>query len=432
MGAHRRGAGPHQRRPPGRGDPLTPISVEAYLGGILAAVRPLEPSERALADSLGLVLTEAVISSVDLPGFDNSAMDGYAVVASDVAGASADAPVRLPVLGDVAAGDTTAYDLGAGSCRRIMTGAPVPAGADAVVPVELTDGGVDAVQVREPVAAGNAIRRAGEDVRAGDLVLPAGTRLLPHHVAAASAAGAATVRVRPAPRVAVITTGDELVPVGEPLQYGQIHDSNGPMLRAAVLASGAVCAAVVHVGDRDAEPLADVVLRLAEQADAVVTSGGISAGAYEPVKDAFSSGADVRFETVAMQPGKPQAFGLVGERGVPLFGLPGNPVSSLVSFETFVAPALRVMAGRAGGPAGLRATVTRGWRSPANKLQVARVVLTRSGDDWCVEPSGAQGSHILGGLACANAVALVPPDVTQVREGDRMDVRLLPGEELPA
>nr|WP_197275188.1 gephyrin-like molybdotransferase Glp [Luteipulveratus halotolerans] len=410
---------------------MSPISVEQHLSRVVGTVRPLDPLRVATIDALGLVLTAPVRSAVDLPGFDNSAMDGYAVVAADLAGATPDAPVALPVLGDIPAGDTERHTLTAGSCWRIMTGAPVPEGADAVVQVELTDAGVQRVQVRAEVAVGTAVRRAGEDVRKGDLVLDAGVRLLPHHIAACVAAGAADVEVRPAPRVAVITTGDELVPVGAPLRHGQIHDSNGPMLAAAVRACGAVVASLVHVGDRDDESLADVVRRVAGDADAIVTSGGISAGAYEPVKEAFASGDAVRFDSVAMQPGKPQGFGLVGD-GVPLFALPGNPVSSLVSFETFVVPALRCMAGRDQARVSWRASVTRGWRSPAGRVQLARVLLTRSAGGWQVEPSGAQGSHILGGLAAANAIAVIAADVDVVREGDEVDVHLLPGEEIPS
>ena len=394
-------------------------------------MRPLDPVRLATPDALGLVLTTPVRSGLDLPGFDNSAMDGYAVVAADLTAASAETPVELPVLGDVPAGDTEPHTLTAGSCWRIMTGAPVPSGADAVVQVELTDGGEQRVRVHAAVDAGTAIRLAGEDVRSGDLVLDAGTRLLPHHLAACVAAGAAAVDVRPAPRVAVITTGDELVPVGQPLQHGQIHDSNGPMLAASVRAAGAVVSAVVHVGDRDYESLADVVRRVAADADAVITSGGISAGAYEPVKEAYAGGDAVRFDKVAMQPGKPQGFGLVGD-GVPLFALPGNPVSSLLSFETFVLPALRRMAGRDEPRVSLRAKVTRGWRSPDGRVQLTRVVLSRSADGWQVEPSGAQGSHVLGGLAAANAIAVIAAEVVDVREGDEVEVHLMPGEEIPA
>ncbi|WP_281177336.1 gephyrin-like molybdotransferase Glp [Luteipulveratus mongoliensis] len=408
------------------------MSLEQHRDRILSAVRPLAPTSIAVGESLGLVLAESVVGLVDLPGFTNSAMDGYAVVAADLVDAAEDSPVQLPVLGDIPAGDIEPHDLAAGSCWRIMTGAPLPAGADAVVPVEQTDGRTDEVAIRVSPHPGAAVRNVGEDVAAGDRVLESGVRLLPHHVAVCAAAGVASVDVIPAPRVAVITTGDELVPVGTPLLHGQIHDSNGPMLAAAVRAAGATCVEVLHVGDRDDESLADVVHRIAAEVDAIVTSGGISAGAYEPVKEAFAGGGAVQFDKVAMQPGKPQGFGVVGERGVPLFALPGNPVSSLVSFEVFVVPALLRMAGRSGDRISVRAKAVRGWRSPPGRVQVARVVLSHGDEGWVVSPSGGQGSHILGGLAVANALALVPAEVVEVGQGDVVEVHLLPGEELPS
>ncbi|CAG7574306.1 molybdopterin molybdotransferase [Barrientosiimonas humi] len=401
------------------------VPLEEHRAAILRAVRPLPAREVAAVDALGLVLAEPVASRLDLPSFTNSAMDGYAVVAADLA----EVPASLPVRGDIRAGATGEQRMAAGECWRIMTGAPVPAGADAIVPVELTDGGTTQVQVREQVEPGNAVRHQGEDLRVGDPLVPAGSLLLAHHLSAIVAAGVETVQAVPRPRLAVLTTGDELVPPGQPLAPGQIVDSNGPMLRALALCADVEVVAVEHV--RDDDDLGAVVDRLAESADAVVTSGGVSAGAYEPVKDAYAGGDAVRFVSVAMQPGKPQGFGLVGGRGVPLFALPGNPVSSLVSFQEFVLPALRKLAGRSPELPVLHARVVDGWRSPAGRLQLARVRLARRDGELQVSASGGAGSHILGGLASAQAIAYVPAEQTRVEPGEVLAVRMLPGEIVP-
>lgn len=389
-------------------------SVDEHLARVLETVRPLAPIEVELERALGTVLAEDVTSPVPLPPFDNSAMDGYAVRAADVA----EVPVVLPVIDDVAAGDGSVYAVGPGMVTRIMTGAPVPAGADAVVPVEWTDGGTARVTIRQAAPVGNAIRRAGEDVRAGDVVLTAGTPLGPPQIGILAGVGRRRVRVRPRPRVVVMATGAELVDPGTPLGHGQIWDSNSFMLTAAVREAGAEGFRAATVSD-DPRAFLDQLEAQLLRADVVITSGGVSMGAYEPVKEALAPLGTVVFERVAMQPGMPQGFGVVGEEAVPLFALPGNPVSSYVSFVLFVRPALRKMAGLPTGPAAtVTATTTAALRSPKGKRSFLRGVL--SGDE--VTPVRGQGSHQLAALASANVFVVVPEDVTEVPEGAKVEV----------
>ena len=387
-------------------------SVEDHRRHLIDQVEPLATRRIPVLapELLGSVLAADVVARAALPGFDNSAMDGYAVRAADVAAA----PVTLPVEGDIPAGDTRRTVLQPGTAWRIMTGAPMPAGADSVVQVELTDGGIRQVRIERSVAVGTAVRKRGGDVQQGDVVALAGTLVAPWHVPAIVSAGHADVDVVPRPRVGVVTTGDELLPAGSDLAYGQVIDSNGPMLASMVAAHGFTLGPVRTVGDEGPQTRA-ALLALAGEVDAIVTSGGVSAGAFEPLKLAFAD--DFEFTQVAMQPGKPQGFGMLGD--VPVFCLPGNPVSSLVSFEVFVAPALRTMAGRLDAAPSVRATVQTGWTSPNGRAQFARVVLDR---ERRIVSSGGQASHIMGGLAAANALAFVPAEVTQVHEGDVLQV----------
>src|SRR5690606_6175120 len=306
-------------------------SVDAHLADILATVRPLAPLELDLEQALGATLAEEVTSPVPLPPFANSAMDGYAVRASDIA----EVPVTLPVIDDVAAGADDLRAVGPGHAVRIMTGGPMPAGADTVVPVELTDGGTVSVRIDETVPPGSNVRMAGEDVQAGAVVLEPGTLIGPAQLGIIAGVGRRTVLARPRPRVVVLATGAELVEPGLPLGYGQIWDSNSFTLTAAARAAGADGFRAPTVGDDPATFLERLDAQLA-RADAIVTSGGVSMGAYEPVKEALAPLGTVRFEKVAMQPGMPQGFGTVGDDQVPVFALPGNPVSSFVSFTLFV------------------------------------------------------------------------------------------------
>lgn len=404
--------------------------VDRHLADILAAVRPLPPIRLGLLEAVGGVLADPVTATAPVPGFDNSAMDGYAVCADDLAGASDAEPVRLTVVADIAAGDGGVNAIRPGMCARIMTGAPLPAGADAVVPVEVTDGGVAHVAVRRPVERGGYVRRAGEDVRAGDEVLPAGTALGAAEIAAAAALGIDGVRVRPRPRVVVISTGAELVEPGRTLGPGQIYDSNGYMLTAAVAEVGGVGYRTEAVTD-DPELVRDTIDDQLVRADAIITTGGVSMGVYDVVKEVLSRLGTVRFEKVAMQPGKPQGFGTVGDDDTPIFTLPGNPVSSYVSFQLFVRPALRAMRGLPPDPLPtVRATLTAGLRSPAGKRQFARARITRDdGGRYLAAPATGQGSHHLAALARSNALIVVPEWIARADSGDQVEVLELPSAE---
>ncbi|MBB5774954.1 molybdotransferase-like divisome protein Glp [Nonomuraea jabiensis] len=390
-------------------------SVDEHLAEILATVRPLAPLELELEQALGATLAEEVVSPVPLPPFDNSAMDGYAVRAADIS----DVPVTLPVTDDVAAGSQELRAIGPGHAIRIMTGAPMPAGADAVVPVEWTDGGTVTVQISRPVSAGNAIRRAGEDVQAGEVVLKPGTVIGPSQLGIIAGVGRRRIWARPRPRVVVISTGAELVEPGAPLAPGQIWDSNSFTLTAAVREAGGEGFRAGSVGD-DPGVLLDRLDTHLMRADAIITSGGVSMGAYEPVKEALSPLGTVRFEKVAMQPGMPQGFGVLGEDQVPIFALPGNPVSSFVSFMLFVRPALDKMRGLpADLPESVTARLTGPVRSPAGRRSFLRGVLA---SDGTVSPAHGQGSHQLAALASANALIVVAEDVTELPEGATVEV----------
>ena len=400
-------------------------SVDTYLAAALTAIRPLSPRQLSLADADGAVLAGDVTAQWPLPPFDNSAMDGYAVLAGDVETATAGAPVILPVSGEVAAGDTGRRDLAAGSCIKIMTGALLPAGADAVVPVELTDGGTQRVAISRAVAAGDSIRRAGGDARPGDLLLPAGTRLGPVQLGLLAASGHGSVGARPRPRVTVISAGNELAQPGQPLAPGQIWESNSWMLAAAARQAG--CDARRHpVVKDDRDGLLAAVRNAIAGADLLITSGGVSMGGeHDVVKAALSGLGTVSFRKVAMQPGMPQGFGLVGAAGTPIFTLPGNPVSAFVSFWIFVAPALRVLQDLSPKrPTPLHAVLTAPLRSPPDKRSFLRGVLDH--DAGTVAPVSGQSSHQLAALARANALIIVPERVTGLAPGDAVDVLELP------
>jgi molybdopterin molybdotransferase len=398
--------------------------VETHLAGVLAAIRPLQPARLGLAEAEGAVLAEPATAAGSLPPFDNASMDGYAVHASDVAAASADAPVTLPVADQVPAGDSRALTVAPGTCARIMTGALLPGGADAVVPVEWTSGDGERVRFSQPVPKGNAIRRRGDDVTVGAELLPAGTRLGPAQIALLAASGHGSALVRAAPRVAVIGTGNELSEPGSPLQPGQIWDSNGYMLAAAVRQAGGV--AVRHrVGD-DPRVVLAVIEEQSAGADLLITSGGVSMGGeHDVVKAALSGHAAVTFRKVAMQPGMPQGVGVVGGSRTPILTLPGNPVSAFVSFCLFARPALDALRGLPPGELPrTRATLTAPVRSPEGKRSYLRGVLdARTGT---VAPLTGQGSHQLGALALANALIVVPEPVVSMEAGEAADVMSLP------
>jgi molybdopterin molybdotransferase len=384
----------------------------------LIAARPATAAD--LRDAEGLVLAADVTAALSLPVFDNSAMDGYAVRADEVASATPESPVKLPVAEDIPAGRIDLPVLGPGSAHRIMTGAPIPAGATAIVPVEATDGRTDVVTITEPSPAGRHIRRAGEDVAAGTTVLRAGQVLTPAAIGLAAALGLNQLAVIPRQRVLVISTGSELVSPGAALRPGQIYESNSVMLAAAIREAGAEVVAAVTTSD-DVEQFTAVLDQYAAESDLIITSGGVSAGAYEVVKDAFGRAGDrgVEFVKVAMQPGMPQGTGRVA--GTPIVTVPGNPVSALVSFEVFIRPALRSAMGL---PAPHRprrsAALTETLTAPAGKRQFRRGVFDATTNT--VASHGPAGSHHVRYLASANCLIDIPADATEVAAGTQVQV----------
>jgi molybdopterin molybdotransferase len=408
-------------------------SVDSYLAEVLAVIRPLPPSELALQDADGAVLVGDVTAAWPLPSFDNSAMDGYAVLAADVAAAGPGHPVMLPVRGEVAAGDTGRRDLVPGTCIKIMTGALLPSGADAVVPVEWTDGGTAAdiaggpghVTISQAAGPGHAVRRSGGDAAPGDVLLTAGTRLGPVQLGLLAAAGRSTVSARPRPRVTVISTGNELAEPGQPVTPGRIWESNSYMLAAAARQAGFAASRNPIVPDRKDAILAAIEDALADS-DLVVTTGGVSMGGeHDVVKAALSDLGTVTFRKVAMQPGMPQGFGMIGADRTPIFTLPGNPVSAYVSFQIFVRPAASVLQDRRPeGLPGIRAVLTAPARSPRDRRSFLRGNL--DAEDGTVTPVSGQASHQLASLARANALIIVPEPVTEMPAGSEVDVLVLP------
>ena len=388
---------------------------------IVAEMIRARPAETvSLSGALGLVLAADVVAPLSLPVFDNSAMDGYAVRAQDISGATPERQVVLPVAADIPAGRTDELALAPGTAHRIMTGAPLPFGATAIVPVEATDGGVESVAIRADAAPGKHIRRAGEDVAAGTTVLRAGQPVTPAALGLVAALGLGELSVIPRQRVLVVSTGSELVSPGGALRPGQIYESNAVMLAAAVRDAGAVVVGTETAGDDVAE-FAGILNRYSGAADLIITSGGVSAGAYEVVKDAFGRGGDggVEFVKVAMQPGMPQGVGHVS--GTPIVTLPGNPVSALVSFEVFIRPALRMAMGLADPFRPRRdAVLTESLSSPGGKRQFRRAILDR--EAGTVVSYGPPASHHLRWLATANALLDIPEEVVEVAAGTRLQV----------
>ncbi|MBH0116504.1 molybdopterin molybdotransferase MoeA [Salinibacterium sp. NG253] len=428
------------------------ISIEQHLASILTTTATLPAITVPIAQALHRTLAADVRAAADVPGFDNSAMDGYALRRADAATATAETPAALTVVADLPAGSAENPRLQPGEAARIMTGAPVPDDADCIVPIEDTDEGTATVLIyRAPVEAA-FIRPRGTDVHAGDAVLPAGRVLGARDLAAAAASGVSTLSVHPAPRVGVLSTGSELRQPGEPLARGQIHDSNSLLLEALITECGGIPVLLGSVPDDD-DALRAILDTHAPDVDAIITSGGVSVGAYDVVK-AVLAPLGIWFGPVRMQPGKPQGVGRfpVGnasaaadgssdsstattatatapDSGPLLFALPGNPVSVFVSFETFVRPALLTMAGRAPivRPT-LSATVTTGWRSPAGRAQYMPAVVEEDGQGAAsVRPAsaGGAGSYLVASLARANALAFVPEDATEVRAGDALTVTLV-------
>jgi molybdopterin molybdotransferase len=403
-------------------------TVDEHRARILEAIEPLTAFPQPLMEALGLAAAEDVVAEVALPSFDNSAMDGYAVRAEDVVSATAESPVHLPVVGEIGAGQGGLMALAPGTAAKIMTGAPIPAGADSVVPYEWTDRGVAQVRIDQAPDPGRHVRPAGQDVSVGDMLVSSGTVLGPRHIGLLAAVGRATVRSRPRPRVVVISTGSELRDPGSPLGRDSIYDGNSYLLAAAARRAGAIAYRVGIVPD---EPRAflDALHDQLVRADIVVTSGGVSQGDFDVVKEALRPLGTVWFGPVAMQPGKPQGFGHVGDDRTPVFTLPGNPVSSYVSFEQFVLPAIRKLMGltpyaRPTVPARLTHAIS----SPAGREQLVRAEYGVGSGGAYATPVGGHGSHLIGDLASSNALVVVPADVTAVAAGEQVRVLRLDEE----
>jgi molybdopterin molybdotransferase len=404
------------------------VTVEEHVARVLGAIEPLPPYDQPLLEALGLPVCDRIVAPMDLPAFDNSGMDGYAVAYADVAGASEAEPVHLPVVGEVAAGQSRIVAMSPGTAVKIMTGAPVPIGAGAVVPVEWTDGGAVTVRINKAPREGQHIRLKGEDVRTGDVLLEDGRVLGPRQLGLLASVGRAQVRSRPRPRVVILSTGSELREPGSKLASDAIYDSNSFMLAAAVRSAGAIAYRVGIVPDEPAE-FADALSDQLVRADLVITSGGVSKGEYDVVKEVLGELGTVWFGEVRMQPGKPQGFGHVGEDRTPIFTLPGNPVSVFVSYELFVLPALRRLMGRTPlHRPRQRARVTTTFRSVFGKEQFVRARFAVDDRGPTVAPVGGHGSHLVGDLSEANAIIAVPADTDIVHADSHVDVLVLDRE----
>jgi len=420
------------------------ISVEEARERILSFFSRLEPETRPVLDALGQVLAADVVAPFDIPPLDNTAMDGYAVRAADTTGATEDAPRELRVIGDLAAGYVSEAAVGPGEAVRIMTGAPMPPGADAVVPFEETDeplrevnerpqkGGTVRVLKAANVAAN--IRFRAEDVRAGNVVIPAGRVVRASEVGVLASMGVSDVTVYRRPVVAILSTGDEITEPGQPLLPGRIYDANAYSVAALVRKYGGIpkLLGIAH------DTVEDLTAKIREgmEADMIVTSAGVSRGDFDVVKDVLAREGAIDFWTVRMKPGKPLAFGAFRApdgRRVPHLGLPGNPVSSMVSFELFGRPAVFTMLGRDDWERPVVRAITRdAVRNTDARRFYARCIVTR-GDDgrWYADLTGPQGSGILTSMSAANALTIIPEDVPVANPGDEIDVMMLDWEHAP-
>jgi molybdopterin molybdotransferase len=409
------------------------LSVAEARSRILEHFEPLGSEIVLIEESGGRVLAADSIAPHDLPPFTNSSMDGYAVRVAEAGSAAPGRPVRLPVSADIPAGSGQPAPLVMGTAARIMTGAPLPPGADAVVPVEETDDKREragepapkAVEIRVAPTIGANVRPAGQDVRAGQVVLQAGTVISPAVVGVLAGIGARRVAVYQRPLVAVFSTGDELRAMDEALGAGQIRDTNSYALSTAVAHYGARALRLEIAHDREAEVRQRFSQAREGGAHLILSSAGVSVGAYDVVKAAVEAEGELSFWRVRMRPGKPLAFGNV--MGVPFFGLPGNPVSALVGFEIFVRPAVLKMAGRRRwDKLDLTAELEEPMESDGRETYL-RVIVSRRGAGYVARPSGNQGSAVMSALARANGLLVLPEGVTQARAGDRFSVWLLDG-----
>jgi len=416
------------------------ISVEDALERILSYVDVLEPEEKPLLEALGQVLVEDVMSSFDIPPLDNTSMDGYAVRAEDTRGASPESPVDLRVVGEVAAGYVFEGEVTQGTAVRIMTGAPVPAGADAIVPFEETDEPFEKAPVRtrrldaaaivrvfKEAQPGANTRRAGEDVRREQTVLRRGTVLRPSEIGVLASVGKARVKVIRCPVVAVLSTGDELVEVGEPRPAGKIYDSNAYSVGALVRRYGGM-PRLLGIAKDTVEALT-AKIHGGLEADMLITSAGVSRGDYDVVKEVLAREGEIAFWTAAMKPGKPLAFGCFYRDGrrIPHIGLPGNPVSSMVSFELFGRPALLKMMGKTDWHRPMVRAIAQEQIVNRNDPRVfyARCFVRERDGRYYASLTGPQGSGMLTSMAYANGLTVIPPEVDVVEPGEEIDVLML-------
>jgi molybdopterin molybdotransferase len=412
------------------------ISVEEALDKVLGNVGVLDEEESPLLDSLGRVLAEDVYSPFNVPPRDNSAMDGYAVRSADTRGASRNRPRILRVVDTVAAGTVSRCRVEPGTAVRIMTGAPLPEGADSVVRFEDTDetlrpGPSAEIGILKEVKAGWDIRRAGEDIARASLVLSQGMVISPSEVGVLASLGRQAVKVVRRPRVAILATGDELVDVGQPLPDGKIYNSNSYSLAALVSYYGSI-PEVLGIA-RDSEDSLVACLRKGLTADMLLTSGGVSLGDYDVVKDVLAKQGEIGFWTVRMKPGKPLAFGMIKGvsktgvgREIPHLGLPGNPVSSMITFELFARPAILKMMGRKDLARPLiEAVIENAVVNNDGRRIFARVVVSRRGEQYFARLTGLQGSGVLTSMALANGLAIIPEDREGVAAGDKVRVMML-------
>lgn len=411
------------------------ISVDEALAEILSHVHPLEPERVSILEALGRVLAEEIVSDTNIPPFDNSGMDGYAVRAVDVAAVTPASPVRLAVIGSVAAGYVAGMRVEPGTAVRIMTGAPLPDGADAVVPFEDTsdfDRPKEArlaapaawIEVRKAVGSHDNVRPAGEDIRLGEQVMAPGRLIRPQEIGVLASLGRETVLAHRRPRVAILATGDELLEVHEPLAPGKIRNSNEYTNAALVTRTGGIPIRLGIARDTAGELTARIRAGLEQGADLFLTSGGVSVGDYDVVKDVLGAEGQMQFWQVRMKPGKPLAFGLL-PGGVPLIGLPGNPVSAMVSFEQFARPAILKMLGHTdlSKPA-VQAILDEPLTNSGRRAYV-RVVVTRREDGYHARTTGGQGSGVLTSMSKANGLAVILEGIERVEAGSLVTVQML-------
>ena len=399
-------------------------TVAEHLAACLEIARPAAPLDVVLLDAVGCVLAEDVVADIDLPSADLAGLDGYAVMSAGLAGAAEATPVALEVMDAVRAGDVRPTRLVPGAAVLIDSGAPLPLGADAVVPWMLTDRGQSRVQVRAAVSAGQNVRRRAADVAAGTTVLPRGSRVSARQIALLAGIGRCRVKVMPAPRVVIVSIGDELVEPGQPRDPGDVFDANGHALASAVTDAGGRAFRVAAVPD-ELSALAETIEDQLVRADLVITTGGLSAGQGDTVKEVLAPLGSVRFDAVAMVPGRQLGLGTVED--TPIFCLPGDPVTAQIAFETFVRPVLRQIAGRRNlHRSSLPASISTGWHSPPGKREFVPVRLTGSPSrGYAAVPASPPGAPRLLGLARANAIAVVPETTHTVVAGETLHCLLL-------